>query len=170
MGRRGRCNCLARQRRPSRKRDVPRTEEGKLGFLAAVFAQFFAIDSSRLAAPERHSKRTTASNGVRRSRTQIANSRWDMGERKLRGDGPKVFTVAEVAEMFGRQPRTVRGWIADGLLPHLTIGRSVFVPGDALAKMVANAATKAAGKPPKTNLAKATGAAVRKPRDDNPLP
>jgi excisionase family DNA binding protein len=93
----------------------------------------------------------------------------DMAEKKLRGDVPEVCTIAEVAEMFGRKPRTVRAWIADGLLPHLKIGRSVFVPADALAKMVANAATKAAGKPPKADVAKATAAAVPKPRDDNAL-
>jgi excisionase family DNA binding protein len=92
-----------------------------------------------------------------------------MAGKKLRGDVPEVFTIAEVAEMFGRKPRTVRGWIADGLLPHLKIGRSVFVPADALAKMVENAATKAVRKPSKTDAAKATAAAVRKPRDDNPL-
>ena len=86
-----------------------------------------------------------------------------------RGDVPEVLTIAQVADMFGRKPRTVRSWIADGLLPHLKIGRSVFVPADALAEMVANAATKAVRKPPKTAVAKATAAAVRKPCDDNPL-
>jgi excisionase family DNA binding protein len=64
-----------------------------------------------------------------------------------RSDVPQVFTIAEVADMFGRKPRTVRGWIADGLLPHLKVGRSVFVPADALAKMVADAAARTTRKP-----------------------
>jgi hypothetical protein len=45
----------------------------------------------------------------------------------------------------------------------------VFVPADALAKMVANAATKAERKPPKTDVTTATAMVVGKPRDHNPL-
>jgi hypothetical protein len=110
-----------------------------------------------------HAPRRSASRDLRRG-LEI-----DMGGKKLCRDVPEVLTIAKVAAMFGRKPRTVRGWIADGLLPHLKIGRSVFVPADALAEMVANAATRAERKPAKTDVAKATVAAVRKPRDDNPL-
>jgi excisionase family DNA binding protein len=91
-----------------------------------------------------------------------------MDGKRLRGAVPEVFTIAKVAEMFGRQPRTVRSWIADGLLPHLKIGRSVFVPADALAKMVANAATKAIRKPQK-DIVKVRAAIVHKSRKDNRL-
>jgi hypothetical protein len=51
----------------------------------------------------------------------------------------------------------------------MRVGRSVFVPADALAEMVANAATRAARKPAKTEVAKATAMVVRKPRDHNQI-
>jgi hypothetical protein len=40
---------------------------------------------------------------------------------------PRMRTVAEVATMFGRAPRTIRGWIARGLLKATKIGNSVFI-------------------------------------------
>jgi hypothetical protein len=40
---------------------------------------------------------------------------------------PRLHSVAEVATMFGRAPRTIRGWIARGLLKATKIGNSVFI-------------------------------------------
>jgi hypothetical protein len=40
---------------------------------------------------------------------------------------PRMRTIAEVATMFGRAPRTIRGWIARGLLKATKIGNSVFI-------------------------------------------
>ena len=37
------------------------------------------------------------------------------------------YSTAEVAEMFGRQPRTVRHWIARGLLKCTKVGKAVFI-------------------------------------------
>jgi len=39
-----------------------------------------------------------------------------------------MLSVAEVARLFGRKPRTVRGWIAAGKLPAVRIGRAAFIP------------------------------------------
>ena len=39
----------------------------------------------------------------------------------------QVFSIAEVAELFGRSPRTIRDWIARGLLRPVRVGRSVFI-------------------------------------------
>ncbi|MGC9271372.1 helix-turn-helix domain-containing protein [Acidiphilium sp.] len=51
----------------------------------------------------------------------------------------RLLAVREVADLFGRSPRTVRGWIADGRLPVLRIGRTPFVPESALDRMIAAA-------------------------------
>jgi len=37
-------------------------------------------------------------------------------------------SVAEVAEMFGRAPRTIRSWLARGLMRPIKVGRAVFIP------------------------------------------
>jgi excisionase family DNA binding protein len=41
---------------------------------------------------------------------------------------PRMFSIAEIAEMFGRAPRTIRSWIADGRLQAVKIGHAVFIP------------------------------------------
>jgi hypothetical protein len=41
---------------------------------------------------------------------------------------PRLFSMAEVATMFGRAPRTIRSWIARGLLKPIKIGNAVFIP------------------------------------------
>jgi excisionase family DNA binding protein len=41
---------------------------------------------------------------------------------------PRMYPIAEVAEMFGRAPRTIRNWIAHGRLQSIKIGNAVFVP------------------------------------------
>jgi hypothetical protein len=40
---------------------------------------------------------------------------------------PRYFSGAEVAEMFGRKPRTIRHWIATGRLKAFKVGNAVFV-------------------------------------------
>lgn len=47
-----------------------------------------------------------------------------------------MLSIARVAERFGRSPRTVRWWIATGRLPAVRIGRTPFVPVEALDRMV----------------------------------
>jgi hypothetical protein len=41
---------------------------------------------------------------------------------------PRMFSMAEVATMFGRAPRTIRSWIARGLLKPIKVGNAVFIP------------------------------------------
>ncbi len=41
---------------------------------------------------------------------------------------PRMLSTAEVAEMFGRAPRTIRSWIERGLLQPVKVGNSVFIP------------------------------------------
>lgn len=41
---------------------------------------------------------------------------------------PRMFSMAEVATMFGRAPRTICSWIARGLLKPIKIGNAVFIP------------------------------------------
>lgn len=43
-------------------------------------------------------------------------------------DLPRLLSVAEVGEIFGRAPRTIRSWIARGLLRPVKVGHSVFIP------------------------------------------
>lgn len=50
-----------------------------------------------------------------------------------------MLSIARVAERFGRSPRTVRWWIATGRLPVVRIGRTPFVPVEALDRMVEEA-------------------------------
>ena len=37
-------------------------------------------------------------------------------------------SVADVAEMFGRSPRTIRSWIARGIFDPVKVGNAVFIP------------------------------------------
>ncbi len=41
---------------------------------------------------------------------------------------PQMLTVAEVGDMFGRAPRTIRSWIKKGHLRGVRIGNAVFIP------------------------------------------
>ena len=43
---------------------------------------------------------------------------------------PRLHAVSDVAEMFGRAPRTIRSWIARGLLTPIKVGNAVFIPQD----------------------------------------
>ena len=40
----------------------------------------------------------------------------------------QMLSTAEVAELFGRSSRTIRDWMARGLLRPVRVGRSVFIP------------------------------------------
>jgi excisionase family DNA binding protein len=41
---------------------------------------------------------------------------------------PRMLSTAQVAEIFGRTDRTIRDWIARGLLKPIKVGNSVFIP------------------------------------------
>jgi len=41
---------------------------------------------------------------------------------------PRLHAVFDMAEMFGRAPRTIRSWIARGLLTPIKVGNAVFIP------------------------------------------
>lgn len=41
---------------------------------------------------------------------------------------PRMYSITEIAEMFGRAPRTIRSWIADGRLGAIKVGNAVFIP------------------------------------------
>lgn len=41
---------------------------------------------------------------------------------------PRMYSIAEIAEMFGRAPRTIRSWIDDGRLRAVKVGNAVFIP------------------------------------------
>lgn len=43
---------------------------------------------------------------------------------------PRLYAVSDLAEMFGRAPRTIRSWIARGLLAPIKVGNAVFIPQD----------------------------------------
>lgn len=51
----------------------------------------------------------------------------------------RVLSIRQVADLFGRSPRTVRGWIADGRLPVVRVGRTPFVPERVLDRMISAA-------------------------------
>jgi uncharacterized protein YjcR len=39
-----------------------------------------------------------------------------------------MLSVADLAEMFGRAPRTIRSWIARGIFQPIKVGNAVFIP------------------------------------------
>jgi excisionase family DNA binding protein len=46
------------------------------------------------------------------------------------------YRIAEVAEAYGVTPRTVRSWIAKGLLEREKVGNSVFIRADQIEAML----------------------------------
>jgi hypothetical protein len=52
------------------------------------------------------------------------------------------FRIAQVAEAFGCAPRTVRSWIANGLLEREKIGNAVFIREDQIEAMLLGSAQK----------------------------
>jgi excisionase family DNA binding protein len=47
----------------------------------------------------------------------------------------RLLSIAEVADIFGRSPRTVRLWLKQGRLPIVRIGRAPFVPETAIDRL-----------------------------------
>jgi helix-turn-helix protein len=43
-------------------------------------------------------------------------------------DLPRMLSIADLAEMFGRAPRTIRSWIARGIFAPIKVGNAVFIP------------------------------------------
>ena len=41
---------------------------------------------------------------------------------------PRMLSVVDVAEIFGRAPRTVRSWIARDIFQPIKVGNAVFIP------------------------------------------
>lgn len=41
---------------------------------------------------------------------------------------PRMLSIADVAEMFGRSPRTIRSWIARDIFDPIKVGNAVFIP------------------------------------------
>ena len=41
---------------------------------------------------------------------------------------PPLLSAAEVGAIFNREPRTIREWIARGVLIRVKVGNSVFIP------------------------------------------
>ncbi len=56
----------------------------------------------------------------------------------------QLLSVTEVGEIFGRAPRTIRSWIARGLLRPVRVGGSVFVPLTQIEALLVPAETKGA--------------------------
>ncbi|MCF3948553.1 helix-turn-helix transcriptional regulator [Acidiphilium iwatense] len=48
----------------------------------------------------------------------------------------RLMPLDTVAEVFGRSRRTVRWWIAEGRLPSVRIGRTPFVPSEAIDRLI----------------------------------
>jgi excisionase family DNA binding protein len=61
---------------------------------------------------------------------------WD-GNPGLNPSGLNPFmSIIEVAAMFGRSPRTIRWWLAEGRLPHVRIGGAKFIPRVAIERLI----------------------------------
>lgn len=41
---------------------------------------------------------------------------------------PRMCTVRETADIFGRAPRTIRSWVRRGIFTPVKVGNSVFIP------------------------------------------
>ena len=48
----------------------------------------------------------------------------------------QIFTVDQVADHFGKSPRTIRLWITSGKLPARKVGKSYLVTQDAVDELV----------------------------------
>jgi hypothetical protein len=49
-------------------------------------------------------------------------------EKPPSNDLPRMLSIAEVGEIFNREPRTIRDWIDRGLISRVKVGNSVFIP------------------------------------------
>jgi excisionase family DNA binding protein len=62
---------------------------------------------------------------------------WPAAGRVPARPDPRMFmSIAEVAALFGRAPRTVRWWLAEGRLPVVRVGRAKFIPRAAVERLV----------------------------------
>ena len=50
--------------------------------------------------------------------------------------GRIAYTVAEVAQLLGKHPNTVYGWVDKGALPSKRIGGTIYIPKAALADLL----------------------------------
>ena len=51
---------------------------------------------------------------------------------------PRLRSVREVAALFGRSPRTIRGWAQDGRLKSVRVGSAVFFKTEDIEAVLAN--------------------------------
>ena len=49
---------------------------------------------------------------------------------------PKVYSTKELAEMFGRDPETIRRWIKSGYLPAVKIGGSFYIEEETIRQIL----------------------------------
>jgi excisionase family DNA binding protein len=61
--------------------------------------------------------------------------------------GRIAYTVAEVAQLLGKHPNTVYGWVKTGALPSERIGNTIYIPKWALAGLRTPAAAALAVAP-----------------------
>src|ERR1035437_9493865 len=65
---------------------------------------------------------------------------------------PRMFPIAEIAEMFGRAPRQIRSWIADGRLQVVKVGNAVFIPQAQIDTLLSTPNTPKQGSPKSAKL------------------
>ncbi|MGH2448339.1 MAG: helix-turn-helix domain-containing protein [Chloroflexota bacterium] len=62
----------------------------------------------------------------------MSESEAGSADRGLSAVSFRYLDVRELAEIFDRSPRTIRGWLQSGALPVVTVGKRRFVRSDAL--------------------------------------
>ncbi len=58
----------------------------------------------------------------------------------------KLLTIRQTAKIFGREPRTIRSWIARGVFDPVRVGRSVFIPWSQIEALIASNGTSKSAK------------------------
>jgi len=59
---------------------------------------------------------------------------------------PRMCSVRDAAEVFGRSPRTIRAWIAEGVFDPVRVGRAVFIPWSQIEGLIASKGTSRSSK------------------------
>ena len=49
---------------------------------------------------------------------------------------PRMLSIADVADIFGRAPRTIRSWITRGIFEPIKVGNAVFIPQEQVDAML----------------------------------